>query len=197
MPWSRWRKWSETRLSSGSRRVWMIFARGKIVLISPMWRKLSGRLSVTNASFLKRKGQAGPIELPPVVDGRCVGLRRPFRIIGNARDDRRDEVELARRRHLAVAGQNLLGQRRSGSEHAANEHRRGSGGAVVRWPVKARDQPVDQAFLGLAVIDRPGAAGRAAGDVGGDGGLECLGRTRPPRRAARQARSRARRAGSR
>ena len=127
-------------------------ASGKRLLISPMWRKLSGRLSVTRPAPGMDRAAARP-DRPPATAASASGRRRGRGLgigLQLAGDQRRQQAELAAGRHRLVPGEDLLGERRARAEHAANEDRRfirRSPGRARRRLGKGRDQPVDEPFL--------------------------------------------------
>ena len=116
-------------LSSGWRTVWTMRASGNSALINAMWRKLSGRLSVTSRRLGVEPAHLLEICFPEQVQSLGRRFGQGLRIWKQVfADDGGNELELAARGDPRVTAEDLLHQSRARAEHSHDEDRACSAG---------------------------------------------------------------------
>src|SRR4030095_6351410 len=96
--------------------------------------------------------EGAKVEFAPLLDRRSVRARCRFRISMDLGRESRDEIQFARRRHLAVSRKDLLEKRRAGAVHTANEDRRTVAMFLIGGPNKGCNRSVNEALSRCAIV---------------------------------------------
>ena len=126
-----------------------------------MYRKLSGRLSVTRSRVREQA-----CEHLQIARGQCIELRLRYRChrlwkrCQLRAHERRQECDLTAGSDPRVRRQDLLGERRAGAEHSADEHRT----SRLRQPcsrgltrLELGDQRIDECFMRTTIVRGDGS----------------------------------------